>query len=154
LFGASRGSELALLASAFWPGRFTGTSVASPSGVAIVGYGPSGATGTAACTFSGEPLLGEIQVERIRDPILFLVPGGDQLWPSTDLTAPALERRPASPDPSDLHRSITAHDADREHVIWQLCARRPGPGGCAARPATSAVRRGTAGSVRIGAARQ
>lgn len=109
ILGASRGSELALLAASEWPDRFTGVVALAPSGVVNGGYGPSGPTNTAAWTIDDVPVpyrqreeAAVIPIERIEGPVITLVGGDDQLWPSRDLIAPALERRTA-PHQNDVH---------------------------------------------------
>lgn len=109
IVGASRGSELALLAASAWPDRFGGVVALSPSGVVNGGYGPAGPTNTAAWTIDGAVVSPRspgrsavIPIETIAGPVITLVGDDDQLWPSRELIAPALDRR-TSPHPNDVH---------------------------------------------------
>ena len=111
ILGVSRGSELALLAASTWPHRFGGAVAIAPSGVANVGLGATGTTNRSAWTLDGAPVPfynrspdeGVIAVDRINGPLVTLVAGDDQLWPSAMLTEPALERRKSSSHAMDRH---------------------------------------------------
>jgi len=122
IVGMSRGSELALLAAAQWPERFGAAVGIAPSGVVNAGYGPDGPGGTSAWTLNGEavPYLqggtpSVITVENILGPVVTLVGADDQVWPSSELIAPAMQRRQRS---SHDGAAQVVFERRRAPVLW------------------------------------
>jgi len=103
IVGMSRGSELALLAAAQWPERFGAAVGIAPSGVVNAGYGPDGPGAhrggrsmAKRCRTSQGGTPSVITVENILGPVVTLVGADDQVWPSSELIAPAMQRRQRS----------------------------------------------------------
>lgn len=101
VIGASRGSEAALLAGVHFPDMVSAVVAIDPGNVVLCSWPPGGP----AWTFRGKALpyvtrfgpsaadpAAEIEVERIRGPILLLSAGSDSYWPST-LMAKAIVSR-------------------------------------------------------------
>ena len=104
VYGASRGSEAALLVAASFPELVHGVIALSPSNVALGSY--PGCTGP-AWTLGGRPIWyqcrsgprpaprsAELPVQRIHVPLLLVCGGADRVWLSCPM-AHAIERRRA-----------------------------------------------------------
>lgn len=103
VLGVSRGSELALLAGSYDPGRFAGVIGVVPSGTVHGGLGASGPIPDAAWTLGGDAVSPRsvIPIDRIPGPVLLLAASDDQVWPSARFSEEAMSVRGLHRHPLD-----------------------------------------------------
>lgn len=95
VLGESRGSELALLAAAYFPDDFSGAIGVVPSGRVHGALGSSRANPKAAWALHGDAVApgSGIPTHCIAGPVLLLSAEDDQLWPSPVLAGEAMRAR-------------------------------------------------------------